>query len=135
MQAVIPIDVEHALSDDLAAIWGHAAYAPPVPAAYPDGLPCACVTEVGGADTTMVTYEHDVSIDVWAPTWGAAMDEARKLVGILRDLPYRAHASGRQWLTAGINTMPYANPDPNDYKTPRVSFTALLTIRGDIIDG
>ena len=94
MQTVVPIDVEHALSDDLAAIWGHAAYAPPVPAPYPDGLPCACVTEVGGADTTMVTYEHDVSIDVWAPTWGAAMDEARKLAGILLDLPYRAHASG-----------------------------------------
>lgn len=134
MQAVIPIDVEHGLSDDLAEIWGHAGYAPPIPPGYPDGLPCACVTEVGGTDATMVTYEHDVSVDVWAPTWAAAMEEARMLAGILLQLPYRETASGRQWLTASINTMPYANPDPSDYKTPRVSFTALLTIRGTIIE-
>ena len=134
MQAVIPIDVEQALSDDLMEAWGHPAYAPPVPDAYAQALPCACVTEVGGTDTTMATYEHDVSVDVWAPTLGAAMDAARQLAGILCDMPYRAPSSGRQWLTAGINTMPYANPDPNDYKTPRVSFTAMLTIRGTITD-
>ena len=134
MQSVIPIDVEQALSDDLMEAWGHPASAPPGPDIYSQALPCARVTEVGGTDTTMVTYEHDVSVDVWAPTLGEAFTAARQLAGILCDMPYRAPSSGRHWKTAHINTMPYENPDPSNHKTPRVSFTAMLTIRGTITD-
>lgn len=134
MQSVIPIDAEAALSEDLSEYWGHPMFPPPLPETYQQQLPCASVTLVGGADTTMVTYEHDVSVDVYADTYAEAIAEARALAGILSDLKYREPSSGRQWLTSGINALPYANPDPNNFKVPRASFTAIAGIRGTISD-
>lgn len=134
MQSVIPIDAEQALSEDLAEYWHRPIFPPPLPEAYQQQLPCAMVTLVGGTDQTMVTYEHDVSIDVFADTFAEAVFEARKLAGIFADLQFRAPSSGRQWLTSGINSLPYLNPDSSNYKVPRASFAAIASIRGEIID-
>ncbi len=132
MQSVIPIDAEQALSEDLSEYWGHPIFPPPLPETYQQQLPCALVTVVGGMDASMVTFEHDVSIDVYADTFAQAMDNARALAGIFADLKFREPSSGRQWLTSGINALPYVNPDPNNYKVPRVTFTAIASIRGTI---
>ena len=132
MQSVIPIDAEQALSEDLSEYWGHHIFPPPLPESYQQQLPCALVTMVGGTDASMVTYEHDVSIDVYADTFAQAMDNARALAGIFADLKFREPSSGRQWLTSGINALPYVNPDPSNYKVPRVTFTAIASIRGTI---
>ena len=132
MQSVIPIDAEAALAEDLSAYWGHPVYPTPLPDDYQSSLPCALVSLVGGGNSTMVTYEHDVSIDVYAPTFGAAITEANILAGIFSDLQHRITAAGRQWLTSEVNSLPYANPDPNNYKVPRASFAAIASIRGTI---
>lgn len=132
MQSVIPIDAEYALSIDIAEYWNHPVYPTPLPDNYQDSLPCALVTLVGGGDTSMVTYQHSVSIDVYAATFAEAIEEAGKVAGIVTDLPYRVPKSKRQWLTAGTDSLPYANPDPSNFKVPRASFTANVTIRGTI---
>lgn len=134
MQVSIPIDAEAALAEDIAEYWQHPAYPTPLPDDFADDLPCALVTEVGGHGETMVTDEHDLSIDVYAGTYAEAMDEARKVAAIVASIWHAAPSSGRQWLTSGINAMPYANPDPSNFSVPRVSITVIATIRGTIVN-
>lgn len=134
MQIVEPIDGERALAEDISQYWGYPVYPPPLPDDYAERLPCALVTSLGGIDATFVTYEHDVSIDVYADTWDEALAGARRVSGIVKALEDAAPESGRQWLECAINASPYANPDPNNYSVPRASLTAACAIRGKIID-
>ena len=134
MQIVEPIDCEAALAEDIAQYWGHPVYPPPLPDDYADDLPCARVTAVGGTDSTFVTYEHDVSVDVYADTWDEAMEHARRVAGIVMALEDAAPQSGRQWQECAVNATPYPNPDPSNYSVPRASLTAVTAIRGKIID-
>lgn len=133
-QAVVPIDAEAALAADLAELWGHSVYPTPLPDSYASALPCALVTSVGGGNPDMVVYEHAVSVDVYADSWAEADAEARNLAGILAALPTVEPQSGRQWRTAELNSAPYPNPDPNNRRTPRSSFAAIVRARGEIID-
>lgn len=134
MQAVVPIDAEAALAEDVSALWQRPAYPSPLPDDFADDLPCALVTLVGGHGEDMVVYEHDVSVDVYAPTYAEAFDAAREVAAIIGSLWSAEHASGRQWLTSSLNSLPYANPDPSNYSVPRVSFAAIATIRGTIVN-
>lgn len=134
MQVIEPIDCELALAEDITHRWGHPAYPPPLPDDYANTLPCACVTSLGGNDATFVTFEHAVSIGVYADTWDEAMEQGRMVAGIVRAFEDGATENGRQWLECAINATPYADPDPNNYSVPRVSFAAFVAIRGKIID-
>lgn len=133
-QAVIPIDAEAALAADLSDLWGHSVYPTPLPDSYASALPCALVTSVGGGNSDMVVYEHAVSIDVYADSWAEADAEARNLAGIVAALATIEPQNGVQWRTSELNSAPYPNPDPNNRRTPRSSFAAIVRARGAIID-
>ena len=132
MQAVIPRDAEYALATDLEEFWGHPAYATPLPDGYASDLPCALVTMVGGSAPNMVVYEHAVSVDVYAPKWAAADEEARKVAAIVAALPTVEPTSGNQWHVTTLNSVPYPNPDPNNRNVPRCSFAALVRLSGTV---
>ena len=129
MQLVKPIDIEDALRTDLATLEsGWTCFAPPAP----DNLAAKSlmVTSLGGAPETEVSNAHDVSIDVWADTMAEAVEMANKAAGYIASLPLRTFASGRHYLTAEINALPYINPDPNRPLLPRATFRATVGIRG-----
>lgn len=129
MQLVKPIDIEDALRTDLATLEsGWTCFAPPAP----DNLAAKSlmVTSLGGAPQTEVSNAHDVSIDVWAATIEDAVKMANDAAGYVASLPLRTFASGRQYLTAEINALPYINPDPNRPLLPRATFRATVSIRG-----
>ena len=124
-QAVIPIDAEAALAADLSDLWGHSVYPTPLPDSYASALPCALVTSVGGGSS---------GIDVYADSWAEADAEARNLAGIVAALATVEPQNGVQWRTSELNSAPYPNPDPNNRRTPRSSFAAIVRARGAIID-
>lgn len=131
MQLVKPIDIEDALRIDLAAFNGAMFFAPPAP----DDLSANSVQvmSVGGAPQTAVSFEHDVRVDCWAATPAAAISLANEVAGIVASLPLREIASGRQYVTAELDALPYLNPDPNRPLLPRASFRATVGIRGEAV--
>lgn len=140
MQLVKPIDIEDALRTDMAEavtpstegakpLW--TCFAPPAPDDLAAGS--LMVTSLGGGPATEVSFDHDVSIDCWAPTMAAAMQMANDAAGIVASLPLREFASGNCYLTAEINALPYINPDPNRPLLPRATFRATVGIRGTAI--
>lgn len=132
MQLVKPIDIEDALRTDMAEVVSQwTCFAPPAPDDLAVGS--LMVTSLGGAPATAVSFDHDVSIDCWAPTMAAAMQMANDAAGIVASLPLREFASGNCYLTAEINALPYINPDPNRPLLPRATFRATVGIRGTAI--
>ena len=132
MQLVKPIDIEDALRTDMAeAAEQWTCFAPPAPDDLAAGS--LMVTSLGGGPATAVSFDHDVSIDCWAPTMAAAMQMASDAAGIVASLPLREFASGNCYLTAEINALPYINPDPNRPLLPRATFRATVGIRGTAI--
>lgn len=130
MQLVKPIDIEDALRIDLGALMdnGWRVSAPPAPDDL--GAKCIVVTSLGGAPETAVSNEHDVSVDVWAATEADAISGANDAAGYIASLPVRTLASGRHYLTAAIEALPYINPDPNRPLVPRATFRATVGVRG-----
>ncbi|NPD33103.1 hypothetical protein HLV35_07525 [Eggerthellaceae bacterium zg-997] len=125
MQLVTPADVEALLVDGLDAPCRVCAAAPPDD--MPDSL--ACVTSLGGAAHTEVSFEHDVSVDVYAgrgddyaPAWDLCEGVARALLS----LPL----SSDEVRAADVTAPPYANPDPRRPERPRVTFRAEIVARG-----
>ena len=128
MQLVRPIDIENALRVDLAQFLDADVFAPPAPDDISAGS--VQVMSVGGAPQSAVSNEHDVRVDCWAATPADAIALANEAAGIVASLPLRDMDSGRHYLTASLNALPYLNPDPNRPLLPRASFRAELGIRG-----
>lgn len=128
MQVVEPVDVEDALRLEIgAALPDVVACAPPAPDDL--GPNTVCVTRLGGGPQSPVSHEHDVSVDVWAETDGAAMALADRVQGVVASLPMRASASGTAWTTSDP-MLPYPNPDPHRPLVPRATFRATVGARG-----
>ena len=128
MQVVAPIDVEDALRADLSALLpGMRCYAPPPHDVAAGDL---MVTRTGGAPSTAVTHEHDVSVDVWAATDADAMAMADEACGAVASLPLRD--TSVEWKAVRA-MVPYPNPDPDRPLLSRATFTATLTCRGNPI--
>ena len=137
MQLVAPIDIEDALRTDLDALINtgqtpeYAFFAPPAPDDLaPDSVQ---IMSVGGVPQTEVSNEHDVRVDCWAETPAEAFTLANVAAGAIATLPMQTPASGRQYTTARLDSLPYLNPDPNRPLIPRVSFRASVGIRGEAI--
>ena len=137
MQTIIPVDIEDALRIDLkrAADLGGFSFgisAPPIPADLGNTLPYVVVERIGGMRESLVVDTHDIGIDVWADEWGEATLAANKVLGLLCGLPYSDDPQV-EYLGVEINALPYNNPDPNHQDIPRVSFTAHVKARAEII--
>lgn len=133
MRYLVAIDIEDALRQDLptaATLGGFSIYAaaPPVPETLGSSLPFVIPERVGGTRDSIVIDTHNVSIDVYAKTWGKAQETANKLVGIVAELPDIDGLSA-DYLEADITTLPYNNPDPRHQDVPRVTFAASVICR------
>ena len=133
MQLVSPIDIEDAMRKDLSELIESdspitSCFAPPPPDTL--SAKSLMVTSLGGTSATAVSNEHDVSVDVWADTPAEAMAAANWAAGRVASLPLRQFSSGRHYVTAEINALPYLNPDPNRPLLPRATFRATVNIRG-----
>lgn len=129
-----PIDAEAALARDLAALCGFEVAANP-PADIDGGAPVAHVVQVGCAPVTAVSWEHDLSIDVWAgsyPDYGPATGAARRLAGMVATLQVREAPSGVAWKSPTVTSL-YPNPDPNHAGVPRVTVACNAACRGEDI--
>lgn len=130
-----PIDAEAKLAADLTALCGFQVSANP-PDAVGGGSPVAHVTQLGCAPSTPVSWEHYMSIDVWAgavPDYAAATDAARRLAGIVATLHMRAAPSGVAWKSPTVTSV-YPNPDPNHAGVPRVTVACNVSARGESIE-
>lgn len=123
-----PADVElitaHALEAD-----GIPATPPPVPADLT--APRAVVYRTGGHRIALVIDRSIVSVDVYGPTWGEAMDACAQAVATVQDMGGRV-IDGTQLGGVWIITLPYTNPDPNHPTIPRVTFSAEIITKAKI---
>ncbi|WP_278591451.1 hypothetical protein [Olsenella uli] len=129
-----PIDAEAALARDLTALCGFEVAANPS-ADIGGSSPVAHVVQVGCAPVTAVSWEHDLSIDVYAggyPDYGPAMNAARRLAGMVATLHGRAVPSGTAWKSPTVTSV-YPNPDPNHAGVPRVTVACNAAARGEDI--
>ncbi len=129
-----PIDAEAALARDLTELCGFVVAANP-PGDIGGASPVAHVVQVGCAPVTPVSWEHHMSIDVWAggyPDYGAATDAARRLAGMVATLHMRHTPSGTAWKSPTV-TSAYPNPDPDHAGVPRVTVACNAAARGNDI--
>lgn len=122
-----PVDVESALSQDLASS-GVDTIAPPVPESLGESLPLAMAARIGGSRVNPYVDSHSVTFSVWAPTWAAAMGAADRLAGAVSRLPSTAGTSVH-WREAAITLLPHIAPDPAHPTIPRAQFTATVACR------
>lgn len=102
--------------------------APPLPANIEQTLPHILITRTGGSRTNIVMDEHQLSIDVRAPTWAQATNLADQVTGSIAQLADDPH-SLNDWRAATILTLPYANPDPSHPTIPRMTSLVSLSCR------
>lgn len=129
-----PTDAEAALARDLTELCGFEVAANP-PGDIGRGAPVAHVVQVGCAPVTPVSWEHDMSIDVWAgsaPDYGPATDAARRLAGMVATLHMRHAPSGTAWKSPTVTSV-YPNPDPDHAGVPRVTVACNAAARGEDI--
>jgi hypothetical protein len=121
MQNCYTIDIEAALVEEWA---DYSAFAPPVTAELE--APCVYIHRVGGSRQNYVQDAHQVSIDVYGATPAAAMELAGELTGKLGDL---TELGGVPVYAIDITTLPYNNPDPDNYSISRATFAATVVTR------
>lgn len=129
-----PTDAEAALARDLTELCAFEVAANP-PGDIGRDAPVAHVVQVGCAPVTPVSWEHDMSIDVWAgsvPDYGPATDAARRLAGMVATLHMRRAPSGIAWKSPTVTSV-YPNPDPDHAGVPRVTVACNAAARGEDI--
>lgn len=127
---------EYASPADVELITAHAITAAGLEAApppVPSGLtaPRAVVWRTGGHRIALVIDRSIVSVDVYAPTWGAAMDACARAVAAVQDMAGRI-IDGVQTGGVWIITLPYTNPDPDHPTIPRVTFSAEIITKATV---
>lgn len=140
MQIVSPIDIEDALRIDLTTLYenlgltGVTFSAPPVEPTLGE-LPATgvvvCFRRVGGTRDDLVVDTHAVSVDVYAATWGDAIDEANRLAGVIAQIPYQATTSIR-YQAVDIQTAPYELPDTSNPVMPRVRMLINIIVKAAV---
>ena len=125
-----PLDVEDLLRQDLSTDQCPVS-APPVPRRLGETLPIAVVERDGGARINHVVDQHEVTVSVWAGTWGRAVAEANRLAGAIARLP-DTPGTATQWRAAGITGLPANAPDPAHPNIPRVQLTASVACRASL---
>lgn len=129
MQIVQPIDIEDALRVDVGEYAsGFLCCAQPAPDDLEPGT--VCFMAVGGSSATEVSHEYSVRVDVWERTDADAIASANYIAGVIASLSLRDPASGRHYLDAQINAIPYLNYDPLRPTMPRASFRVEVALRG-----
>jgi hypothetical protein len=141
MQIVASVDIEDALRVDLSALYAAAGIdgvsfsAMPIPPSLGD-LPAAgtmvCIRRVGGSRSDLVEDVHAVSMDVYASTWGEAIAEANRLVGMCLAMPYERGLS-LHYHAAAITSQPVELPDTSNPVMPRVRCSMQFSVRGDVM--
>lgn len=142
MQTPVSIDIEAALVTDLTAIYSDgdiedivfsATPFPPELGDIDNAQTRVCISRVGGTKTALVVDTSGVAVDVYAQTWGEALEQANVLAGVIISLPIRSGLSA-QYYTAQIDTAPYELPDPSNPIHPRVRMLVSIRTRSSIIE-
>lgn len=133
MQIVIPIDVESALADELAArITAASVSAAPAPDNV--GAGAIVVQALGGTRQTAVSDLFDVVAYCYADTYGDSMRLGMDTCGAIRAIQLNGPlVAGVEWTTTDANP-PYEDPDPDRPTLRRATVRAVVAARGIPID-
>lgn len=133
MQVVIPIDVESALADELAArIPAASVNAAPAPDGV--GAGSVVVQSLGGGAQSIVSDIFDVVAYCYADTYGAAMALGRQVSAAIRAIQASGPmVAGVEWTTTSARA-PYDDPDPDRPTLRRATVRATVAARGIEID-
>jgi hypothetical protein len=127
-----PTDAAAALAADLTALCGFLVSADP-PAVVDGSAPVAHVVPLGRAPVTPVSWEYDLSIDVWCGATGdlgPVEEAANALVGAFCRLDRADCPSGISWKVPTVTNGGYPNPDPNHWGVPRQTIACNVSARG-----
>lgn len=133
MQIVIPIDVESALADELAArIPAASVNAAPAPDNV--GAGAIVIQTLGGSQQSAVSDLFDVVAYCYADTYGDAMRLGMDTCGAIRAIQLNGPlVAGVEWTTTNANP-PYEDPDPDRPTLRRATVRAVVAARGIPID-